>query len=179
MIHDRYELPYRYNYLKKLILDDVFIHENVLDLSKVQSFIVTNLLLNDHSTRLFNSLKNRCLRLILLVSIVHVQRTIIRLLHWNKFEYYVYLNIGKSESKDQFNWSRLFPLIKRLIAPINSKSQIQFLIYQFKNIISGFFPIDTYYMDKQIKIKRQWLEKHLYRSRGENIKNFIFTFFMD
>jgi hypothetical protein len=86
---------------------------------------------------------------------------------------------GKSESKDQFNWFRLFPLIKRLIAPINSKSPIQFLIYQFKNIISGFFPIDTYYMNKQIKITSQWLEKHLYRSRGENIKNFIFTFFMD
>jgi hypothetical protein len=108
---DRYELPYRYNYVKKLILDDVFIHENVLDLSKVQSFIVTNLLLNGYSTRLFNSLKNRCLRLILLVSIVHIQRTIIRLLHWNKFEYYVYLNMESRKVKinsiglDFFHWS--------------------------------------------------------------------------
>ncbi len=37
---DRYTLPYRYNYVNKLILNDIFIHENVLDLSKVQSFIV-------------------------------------------------------------------------------------------------------------------------------------------
>ncbi len=40
-------------------------------------------------------------------------------------------------------------------------------------MISGFFPIDPYYMDEKIKITRQWLEKHLHRSRGKNIKNFI------
>jgi hypothetical protein len=37
---DQCKLPYRYNYVKKLFLDSVFIDENVLDLSKVQSFIV-------------------------------------------------------------------------------------------------------------------------------------------
>ncbi len=80
---------------------------------------------------------------------------------------------GKFEGRDQFNWSRLFPSIERLIVSINSKSQIQFLIYQFKTIISGFFSIDTYYMDKQIQITRQWVEKHLQRARGKYINNFI------
>jgi hypothetical protein len=80
---------------------------------------------------------------------------------------------GKFEGKDQFNWSRLFASIERLIVSINSKNQIQFLIYQFKNMISGFFPIDPYYMNEKIKITRQWLEKHLHRSRGKNINNFI------
>jgi hypothetical protein len=40
-------------------------------------------------------------------------------------------------------------------------------------MISGFFVIDPYYMDERIQTTRQWLEKHLDRSRGKNIKNFI------
>jgi hypothetical protein len=41
-------------------------------------------------------------------------------------------------------------------------------------MISGFFSLDPYYRDERIQITRQWLEKHLHRSRGKNTKNFIY-----
>jgi hypothetical protein len=169
---DQCKLPYRYNYVKKLFLDSVFIDENVLDLSKVQSFIVNT------SEWSFENI----------VTLIKEEMPSVNYLSLNcTYPYMNYQNIsleqirtlclpqyGKFEGNDQFDWSRLFPSVERLIVWINSKSQIQFLIYQFKNMISGFFSLDPYYRDERIQIRRQWLEKHLHRSRGKNIKNFIY-----
>jgi hypothetical protein len=170
------KLPYRYNYVKKFILDSVYIHENVLDLSKVQSFIVNTsewsffkiLKLIKKSMPSVNYLSLNCTYPIMRCQhFPNISLEQVRILCLPQY--------GRFEGNDLFNWSRLFPCIERLIASINSKSQIRFLINQFKNMISGFFVIDSYHIDtnKQIKITRQWLEKHIDRFREKNTKNFI------
>jgi hypothetical protein len=173
----RYELPYRYNYVKKLILNSVFIHENVLDLSKVKLFIINTsewslykiMTLIEEAMPSVNYLGLNCTY----PSMPHQHFPNISL---KQIRILCLPQYGKFEDDDQFNWSRLFPSIERLIVSINSKSQIKLLIYQFKNMISGFFYIDPHHIhtNKQICITHQWLEKHLDRSREKNTKNFIY-----
>ncbi|CAF3189554.1 unnamed protein product [Rotaria sp. Silwood2] len=82
---------------------------------------------------------------------------------------------GRYTGKIIFNWSKLFPCVERLIASINSKKQIPFLIDHFKNMINSFFVVDDshYDMKQRIKVTRQWLKKHSYRLKGINENNFI------
>jgi hypothetical protein len=150
---DQCKLPYRYNHIKKLILSDVFNHENVFDLSKVQSFIVNT---SEWSfNKIITFIKEAMPSVNYLSLNCKYPRMNYQSISLKQIRILCLPQYGKSEGRDRFNWSRHFPSIERLIVSINSKSQIQFLIYQFKTIISGFFSIDTYYMDKQIQITRQ------------------------
>ena len=160
---DRYELPYCYNYVQKLILNNVvFNHENVLDLSKVKSFVVKT------SEWPFEKLVKLIKKSMPSVNYLSLHCTYTKMNYQNisleQIRTLCLPQYGESYSNGRFNWSRVFPLIERLIATINSKSQIEFLIHQFKNINSGFFTLDTCYFDKKIKITRQWLEKQLQHS---------------
>ena len=84
-------------------------------------------------------------------------------------------NYGIIKGIDPFNWSQLFPCVKRLSVSINSKSEIQYILHQFKNMISALFYINSHYFDRKnkIHITDQWLEKHMNYFREKKIKNFI------
>jgi hypothetical protein len=148
------KLPYRYNYVKKLILDSFYIHENILDLSKVQLFIV-----NTSEWSLYK-----------IVTLIKKSMPSVNYLSLNctyssvYYEHFPNISLkqirilclphyGMFKGNVPFNWFRLFPYVERLIASINSKSQIRFLIHQFKNIISGFFFIDSHYPPGKNKLE--------------------------
>jgi hypothetical protein len=83
---------------------------------------------------------------------------------------------GNSEGIKPFNWSQLFPCVERLHISINSKSQIQCLLNQFRNLISGYFYVGLGHRNrnKPIQITRSWLEKQISCSKGKTTNNFIY-----
>jgi len=172
----RYKLPYRYNHVKTFILDSPYIHENVLDLSKVQSFIINT---SEWSFYMIVTLIKEAMPSVNYLSLnctyPSLRYQYFRNIPLEQIRILSLPQYGKFEGNDPFNWSPIFPSVERLIVTINSKNQIPFLIDQFKNMISGFFYIDPAQIDinRQIQITRQWLKKHTYRLKGENINNFI------
>ncbi|CAF3426037.1 unnamed protein product [Rotaria socialis] len=146
------EHPYRYNHVKKLIFNDPYMYDNIVDLSKIKTAMpcVNYLRLNCSQT----SLRNKYFPDISLPQI--------RRLSLPQF--------GRRKEKIQFNWSKVFPCVERLTASINSKNQIVFLIDHFNNMLDGFFVLDEYHFDK-IKITREWLKQHSCRLKREKKEN--------
>ncbi|CAF3939894.1 unnamed protein product [Rotaria sp. Silwood2] len=170
------KLPYRYNYVKELILDDPYMHDNIVYLSKIQSLIVNTsdwsldkvITLIKEAMPSVNHLRLNCTQSnVQYKYFPDISLPQIRILSLPQY--------GRYTGKIIFNWSKLFPCVERLIASINSKKQIPFLIDHFKNMINGFFVVDDshYDMKQRIKVTRQWLKKHSYRLKGINENNFI------
>lgn len=172
---DECQLPYCYNHVKKLFLDHHSLSDNVLDLTKVQEFIVNS---SDWSYyKVLKLIKNKMpsvysLTLNCKYTSKHHQHSPIisleqiRVLNLPKFTEY--------SNNSSLNWSRFFPSVERLKATINSKNQIPLLIDQFQNMSSGHFYTDPgdINIKKPIKLTRQWLRKHTNRLRGKNSDNF-------
>ncbi|CAF2948899.1 unnamed protein product [Rotaria sp. Silwood2] len=170
------KLPYRYNYVKELILDDRYMHDDIVYLSTIQSLIVNT---SDWSLDKVITLIKEAMPSVNHLRLNCTQSNV-------QYEYFLDISLpqirilslpqyGRYTGKIIFNWSKLFPCVERLIASINSKKQIPFLIDHFKNMINGFFVVDDshYDMKQRIKVTRQWLKKHSYRLKGINENNFI------
>ncbi|CAF3659772.1 unnamed protein product [Rotaria sp. Silwood1] len=146
--HIRKQLPYRYNHVKELILNDPYMHENIVDLSKVQSLTVNT---SDWPLYKIVTLIKRVIPCVnyLCLNCIHpkLQYKTFPNLSLPQIQILSLLQYGQFIGNDTFNWSKLFPCIERLIASINSKRQISSLIDHFKNMISAFFSIDHNHID--------------------------------
>ena len=173
---DTCPLFHRYNYVKELILDDSYGFENILNLSKVQSFIVkTSEWSFDEMMILIKeampSVNDLCLNWTCLdlldEDLPNISLPQIQTLGLPKY--------GQTDEDDLFPWSRFFPRVERLSASIDSRDQIRFLIDQFRNMSSGRFYTHPYdrASDKKIKLTQQWLQENTVRLRGKTTNDFI------
>ncbi|CAF4030716.1 unnamed protein product [Rotaria sordida] len=173
---DKWNLPYRYNNIKELTFNDPYMHENIVNLSKVESFIVNT---------------SDCL-LDKIIILIKEEMPSVNYLCLNctqpnvKYKYFTGISLpqirtlslpeyGRCKGKVKFYWWKLFPRVERLIVSINSKKQIPFLIDHFLKMISGFFVIHNDYLDMydQIKITSQWLKKNTCRLKRKNEDEFV------
>ncbi|CAF1495779.1 unnamed protein product [Adineta steineri] len=76
---------------------------------------------------------------------------------------------------DCFPWSQYFPCVERLIANVNSKTQIPVLIDEFRSMVSGVFYVDSRFIDRKnpIEITSEWLIKNTHRLRNRNLNDFV------
>ncbi|CAF5033193.1 unnamed protein product, partial [Rotaria sp. Silwood1] len=138
---DQWNLPFRYNHVKELILDDPYTKVNIVDLSKVQLLVV-------------KTSEWSLLKIVLVIKKAMPSVNHLRLIcnYPSESHKYYFPDIslpqirklslpqyGEYKGKDKFNWNKVFPCVERLTASINSKHQIVFLIEHFKSIISGSF----------------------------------------
>ncbi|CAM4775390.1 unnamed protein product [Rotaria magnacalcarata] len=173
---DHWNLPYRYNHVKKLFLDDPYMQENIVDLSQVQSlyvntsdwslYMILTLIKEDMSSVNYLSL-NCTYTNIDYQDFPNISLPQIQMLCLPKYGQYL--------DNDRLHLTQFFPCVERLKVSINSKHQIPFLIDHFKNILSGFFYVNPSEYDgiKRIRMTRQWLKKQTDRLRGSNRDNFI------
>ncbi|CAF1256343.1 unnamed protein product [Rotaria sordida] len=173
---DKWNLPYRYNNIKELTFNDPYMHENIVNLSKVESFIVNT------SDWLLDKI----------IILIKEEMPSVNYLRLNctqpnvKYKYFTGISLpqirtlslpeyGRCKGKVKFYWWKLFPRVERLIVSINSKKQIPFLIDHFNKMISGFFVIYNDYLDMydQIKITSQWLKKNTCRLKRKNEDEFV------
>ncbi|CAF1126266.1 unnamed protein product [Rotaria sordida] len=173
-------LPYRYNHVKTLIIDTSYTSDpsfsTLMTVIKQAMPCVNCLSLNG----LCWPLSYECF--------TNISLEQVRVLCLPRYADYPGHDINK--------WSRLFPRVERLSVSIVSKSQIPFLIDQFKNMVSGFFYIDPpdiephnidplhvgpSYIDQthidtnnQIQVTHEWLMEHVKRFRESNMDNFTY-----
>ncbi|CAF4088314.1 unnamed protein product [Adineta steineri] len=174
---DGCKLSSRYNYVKNLVLQCSYIENNVIDLSQVQSFIV--------STPEWSLYK--------IITLIKEEMPAVNCLTldyaYPRVSYKCLENISLKQVKKlclpeyrnfkgikPFDWSQLFPCVERLHISINSKSQIKCLLIQFRNLISGYFYVGFGHQDrrKSIQITRSWLQKQISCSKGKITKNFTY-----
>ncbi|CAF1023863.1 unnamed protein product [Rotaria sp. Silwood1] len=174
---DQWNLPFRYNHVKELILDDPYTKVNIVDLSKVQLLVV-------------KTSEWSLLKIVLVIKKAMPSVNHLRLIcnYPSESHKYYFPDIslpqirklslpqyGEYKGKDKFNWNKVFPCVERLTASINSKHQIVFLIEHFKSIISGSFFIGSNHLEKshKIKVTHEWLKKHSCRLKTKTANNFI------
>ncbi|CAF1503212.1 unnamed protein product [Adineta steineri] len=174
---DECKLLSGYNYVKNLVLQCSYIEDNVVDLSQVQSFIV--------STPEWSLYK--------IITLIKEEMPAVNSLTldyaYPRVSYQCLENISLKQVKKlclpeyrnfegikPFDWSQLFPCVERLHISINSKSQIKCLLNQFRNLISGYFYVGFGHQDrnKSIQITRSWIQKQIACSKGKITKNFTY-----
>ncbi|CAF0831773.1 unnamed protein product [Adineta steineri] len=174
---DECKLPSRYNYVKKLFLRCSHIEDNVVDLSQVQTFIVST---TEWSLYKIITLIKEAMPAVNCLSLNYayprVSYQCLENISLKQVQNLCLPQYGKSEGIKPFNWSQLFPCVERLHISINSKSQIKCLLNQFRNLISGYFYVGFGHQNKNksIQITRSWLQKQISSSKGKITKNFTY-----
>ncbi|CAF1394533.1 unnamed protein product [Adineta steineri] len=174
---DGCKLSSRYNYVKKLFLRCSYIEDNVVDLSRVQTFIVstTEWSLYKIITLIKEAMPSvNCLTLDYAYPRVSYQ--CLENISLKQVKKLCLPQYGKSEGIKPFNWSQLFPCVERLHISINSKSQIKCLLNQFRNLMSGYFYVGFGHQDrnKSIQITHSWLQKQISCPKEKITKNFTY-----
>ncbi|CAF3320750.1 unnamed protein product [Rotaria sp. Silwood2] len=173
---DEWNLPYRYINVKELTFNDPYMHENIYNSSKVESFIVNTsdwlldkiILLIKEEMPSVNYLRLNCTQ-------PNVKYKYFSGISLSQIRTLSLPQYGRYKEKTNFYWWKLFPCVERLIVSINSKKQIPFLIDHFKKMISGFFVIHNDYINMydRIKITSQWLKKNTSRLKRKNEHEFV------
>ncbi|CAF1263258.1 unnamed protein product [Adineta steineri] len=174
---DECKLLSRYNYVKNLVLQCSYIENNVVDLSQVQSFIVST---PEWSLYKIITLIKEEMPAVISLTLDYA---------YPRVSYQCLENISLKQVKKlclpeyrnfkaikPFDWSQLFPCVERLHISINSKSQLKCLLNQFRNLISGYFYVGfgVQGRNKSIQITRSWLQKQISCSKEKITKNFIY-----
>ncbi|CAF1104864.1 unnamed protein product [Adineta ricciae] len=162
-----------YRNIEKLKIYGHYIQKNLLDLSKVTSFVVNS---PEWSFQRIVKSIEQSMPNVNHLSLICTYPNTDSFTKLEQIRTLVLPHYGELSDGDQcfIDWSCHFPRVERLTASVTSKKQIPFLIDQFKYLISGYFfalPSDID-MKKRIKLTPSWLIKHTQRLRGGKTNNF-------